>query len=242
MNQQNDNFYLAEAFQQLKCLNEDAFDLSADKGVVDELQSFVADDIEAPFEEEIIDIEAEDEDELKDNYFDKVVLECGSCKAKIFKDISEIFIDDESGLANVEEECPLCGNAFGFNIIGKIEPFDEEEFKAEEEEEVGDEEEKEDEAEFSDDEIHEALKETLDVKESCKNEECEDCKEEKCEEECDKELDEALHEVEYAVYEVDNEDYGDKRKLNSFDTAEEAIAYAKEMKKEAENKYPGALA
>ena len=54
MNQQNDNFYLAEAFQQLKCLNEDAFDLSADKGVVDELQSFVADDIEAPFEEEII--------------------------------------------------------------------------------------------------------------------------------------------------------------------------------------------
>ena len=192
MNQQNDNFYLAEAFQQLKCLNEDAFDLSADKGVVDELQSFVADDIEAPFEEEIIDIEAENEDDLSDNYFDKVVLECASCKAKIFKDISEIFIDEESGLANVEEECPLCGNAFGFNIIGKIEPF--EEVEDSEEDTVGDDigdggEEVEAEAEFSDEEIGEALKEALN-----KN-----CDEEKCEEECDKEeCDESLNEY-YAL-------------------------------------------
>lgn len=187
MNQQNDNFYLAEAFQQLKCLNEDAFDLSADKGVVDELQSFVADDIEAPFEEEIIDIEAENEDDLSDNYFDKVVLECASCKAKIFKDISEIFIDEESGLANVEEECPLCGNAFGFNIIGKIEPFEEVEDSEEEDEvgdDIGDGGEEKAEAEFSDEEIGEALKEALN-----KN-----CDEEKCEEECDKDLEEKCDE------------------------------------------------
>ena len=126
---QNDNFYLAEAFQQLKCLDEEAFDLSVDRGVVDELQSFVADDIEAPYEEDIIDLEADNEDELQDNYVGKVILKCASCGAKIFKDIADIIIDDNSELANVDDDCPVCSNAFGYEIIGKIEPFDEEEFK-----------------------------------------------------------------------------------------------------------------
>ena len=161
---QNDNFYLAEAFQQLKCLDEEAFDLSADRGVVDELQSFVADDIEAPYEEEIIDVEADKEDELKKDYVGQVILRCTSCGAKIFKDIADVILDDNSEVANAEEECPLCGGQFGYEVIGKVEPFDEDEFKAEEEDEVGDdigEGGEEVEPEFSEDEIHEALKEAL---------------------------------------------------------------------------------
>lgn len=152
---QNDNFYLAEAFNKLRLLDEDAFDLSADKGVVDELQSFVADDIEAPYEEEVIDVDADTADELQDNYIGKVIIECDSCKARVYKDVEDIIVDEESGLANIEEECPICGNAFGYKVIGKIEPYNPEEFEDKPEEEV------EDEAEFSEEEIEEALKESL---------------------------------------------------------------------------------
>ena len=183
---QNDNFYLAEAFNRLSLLNEDAFDLSADKGVVDELQSFVADDIEAPFEEEIIDVAAEDADDIQDSYVGKVILQCECCHSKVYKNPDEVILDENEELANVDEECPVCNCMEGWKVIGKIEPFeekDEEEPKEEEEVEV-------DETEFSDDEIEEALKEALN--EGCKkDEECEDCKEEKCEEKCDKDLDES---------------------------------------------------
>ena len=176
---QNDVFYLKEAFQKLNLLNEDSFDLSVDKGVVDELQSFVADDIEAPYEEEIIDIAADNEDELQDSYVGKVILQCDCCHSKIYKEPEEVVIDEESEVANVDEECPVCGNAFGWHVIGKIEPYDEDEFEEkpeeEHEEEVG--------VEFSEDEVGEALKESLN------EEKCEDCETEH-EEECDNGLEE----------------------------------------------------
>ena len=153
-------FYLKEAFQSLKLL-EDDFNLTADQGVIDELQSFVADDIEAPAEEEIIDVEADEVEDLQDNYIGKVILECDCCHTRIYKDIKDVIIDDDTGLANIEEQCPVCSNAFGWNVIGKIEPFKEGEFDDEPEdaEEVGDAEENV--PEISDDEIGEALKEAL---------------------------------------------------------------------------------
>lgn len=151
-------FYLKEAFQSLKLL-EDDFNLTADQGVIDELQSFVADDIEAPAEEEIIDVEADEVEDLQDNYIGKVILECDSCHTRIYKDIADVIIDEDSGLANVEEECPVCSNAFGWNVIGRIEKFDADAFKEEpkDEEEV----EVEEEPDISDEEIGEALKEAL---------------------------------------------------------------------------------
>ena len=155
-------FYLKEAFQSLKLL-EDDFNLTADQGVIDELQSFVADDIEAPAEEEIIDVEADEVEDLQDNYIGKVILECDSCHTRIYKDIADVIIDEDSGLANVEEECPVCGNAFGWNVLGKIEKFDADEFKEEEHEddEEHDDADTEEVEEISDDEISEALKEAL---------------------------------------------------------------------------------
>ena len=150
----NDNFYIAEAFQSLQLL-EDDFDLTADRGVVDELQSFVADDIEAPVEEVVIDTEAVGADELQDSYVGKVILECDCCHARIYKDAADVVIDEETGKANIEEMCPVCNGDFGWNIIGKIEPFEEVEEVEEEPEEV------EVETEISDDEIQEALNETI---------------------------------------------------------------------------------
>ena len=157
-------FYLKEAFQSLKLL-EDDFNLTADQGVIDELQSFVADDIEAPAEEEIIDVEADEVEDLQDNYIGKVILECDSCHTRIYKDIADVIIDEDSGLANVDEECPVCGNAFGWNVLGKIEKFNPDEFEEEEHEDEEEPDEDADEAEeteeISDDEISEALREAL---------------------------------------------------------------------------------
>jgi len=128
--------YLLEAFQRLK-LMEDDFDLSVDKDKVDELKAFIADDVDEIPEEPIIDVKADDESELQDNYIGKVILECDCCHSRIYKDEEEVFIDDESGLANIDEQCPVCNNSLGFTVIGKIEPFDKDrEIKPEEEEDV----------------------------------------------------------------------------------------------------------
>ena len=154
MQKQNDVFYIQEAFKKLQFLNEDSFNLQ-DVGVVDELTSFVADDKDAPWIEEIIDVESDFTDELQDSYVGKVILQCKCCNAKIYKDASEVFVSEEDNCANIEEECPLCGNAYGWSVIGKIEPYNEEEFKEEEPVEADLE------LDLTDDEINEALKKSI---------------------------------------------------------------------------------
>lgn len=109
---------LLEAFQKLK-LFEETFDL-ADIDKPDELKSYVADDVEVPVEE-IIDVEADDEEELQNSYVGKVIIECPCCRSKFYKDKDTIIVDQEVNLANVDEACPVCTCTGGFNVIGKIE-------------------------------------------------------------------------------------------------------------------------
>lgn len=117
--------YLREAFQKLQVLNEADFNISDtdDDSVVDELSSFVADDVDVP-EEEIIDVEADDENDLQDNYIGKVILECSCCHTRIYKNEEDVYLDEETGLSNADEECPVCNTMSGYMVIGKIEPFD----------------------------------------------------------------------------------------------------------------------
>ena len=118
-----ENNYLTEAFKKLSLL-EDEFNFSADKDAIDELSYFVSDDIDEIPEETIIDPEAHEEDELQDHYIGKVVMECQCCHSRMYKDPAEVVIDDDSGLANIEEECPICGNTCGYTVIGEIKPFE----------------------------------------------------------------------------------------------------------------------
>ena len=145
--------YLTEAFKKLSLVEND-FDLSADNGKVDELKSFIADDIEAVEEEPVIDVDAYDENDLADNYVGKVILECNCCHTRIYKDIDQVVMDEESGLANIDEECPSCGNSLGWIAIGKIEPFNKEEATKETEEPT----EEPVEDDITDEEISEAFK------------------------------------------------------------------------------------
>lgn len=131
-----DTNYLEEAFKKLSLL-EDDFDISVDAGKVDELKSFIEDDVDDIPEEEIIDVHATNESELQDNYIGKVILECECCHSRIYKDEEEVIIDEDSGLANVDEQCPVCNNELGYTVIGKIEPFNKDrEIEADEVEEV----------------------------------------------------------------------------------------------------------
>jgi len=118
--------YFKDAFQKLSLLEQD-FDISVDAGKTDELATFIADDREAIPEEPVFDTAAENEDELQDNYVGKVIIECECCHSKFYKKPEDVIVDSETQLANVEEECPFCNATMGYTVIGKIEPFDENE-------------------------------------------------------------------------------------------------------------------
>lgn len=113
--------YLTEAFKALNKLEEDTFDVSADG--VKKLEDFLNDNDYVEDEIQIIDDNAEDFDELQKDYIGNVILDCNVCHSKIYKDESDITIDEESENANVGEQCPYCYSEEGFKVIGRIAPM-----------------------------------------------------------------------------------------------------------------------
>lgn len=127
-----ENLILQEAFQQLNMLNEEDFNISnnSEEGI-EELKDFVDNDEEIDTLD-IIDPEAEDEEELEDSYIDKVILDCTVCHSKLYKNADEVNVDEEEGeLANVGEECPYCYSSDGYKVIGQVVPFSETEVDVE---------------------------------------------------------------------------------------------------------------
>lgn len=120
--------YLAEAFKALNALNEDTFSLTDDG--IKKLSEFEQND-DLIDEISVIDPEAETEDDLQDSYVGKVILDCSVCHSKLYKDKSEVTIDDEQQLANVGEECPYCYTSDGFKVIGEVAAFNNEESEEE---------------------------------------------------------------------------------------------------------------
>lgn len=113
--------FLTEAFKELELLNEE--DFSLDKDGIDDLGELInsEDDII-----DIIDADAETEEEIEDSYVGKVVLDCCVCHSKIYKNADSIVIDEEDSLANKGEECPYCYSVDGYKILGQIAPYEEE--------------------------------------------------------------------------------------------------------------------
>lgn len=126
--------YLSEAFKRLEILDEDVFNLTKDG--LEDLKDFEEDSDE---EEEIIDVidpDAESEEDLEDSYIGKVILDCEVCHTDIYKDKEDITIDEETQLANVGEECPYCFSNEGFKIIGEVKPFVETTFETDDDVDV----------------------------------------------------------------------------------------------------------
>lgn len=152
--------YLNEAFTQLQLLNEEEFNLT-DKDSIEDIKSLVDAPVDASID--IIDPDANSEDELSDSYVGKVVLDCSVCHSKIYKDPSEIVIDEVEELANVGEECPYCYTADGFKVLGQIAPFSDDVKPTEDEvsEEEADDVVEDDTDDGEDDDFLEALSEKL---------------------------------------------------------------------------------
>lgn len=115
--------YLQEAFKAMSLLEGEDFSLD-NIGVKDILDFKDHDELN-----DIIDVydpEAETEEELNDSYIGSVILECEVCHSPIFKKVEDVVVDENSDLANIEDECPICHSNDGFKIIGQVAPYQEE--------------------------------------------------------------------------------------------------------------------
>lgn len=137
--------YLSEAFKQLELLNEEDFNLSTDGSSLSDMKDYVDNNDMSVMSLDVIDPEAETEEDLEDSYTGKVILDCCVCHSKLYKDKEEVTIDEEQDLANVGEECPFCYSSDGYRIIGEVAPYGETEEEPEVEEEPEDIEHEEDE-------------------------------------------------------------------------------------------------
>ena len=127
--------YLSEAFRQLELLNEEDFNLSTTADNSD-LKDFLDNDDMSVMSLDVIDPEAETEEDLEDSYTGKVILDCCVCHSKLYKDKEEVQIDEEQDLANTDEECPFCYSNDGFKIIGEVAPYGETEVEPKEDEDI----------------------------------------------------------------------------------------------------------
>lgn len=126
--------YLSEAFKKLNLLQEQTYEPSLDG--MKKLGDFMDVDDTSDITR-VIDPEAEDQDELQTSYVGKVIIACNVCHSKIFENKEDIVVD-EDGVVNSEMDCPYCGEASGFKILGKICPYEEAEPEPKEEKPVED--------------------------------------------------------------------------------------------------------
>ena len=122
-----------EAFKELKGLDEELKKLdeaafSFDRQGMLDLGDFLHQDAEEPDFVDIIDDEAETEEDVKDNYVGDVILQCCICNGYTVKNPKEVFINAATGKANEDMECPWCWNKGGFTIVSQVKnPYDENE-------------------------------------------------------------------------------------------------------------------
>lgn len=123
--------YLSEAFKKLDFLTEEDFSLYNNDSI-DDMGQLLADP--GTPAQDVIDPEAETEDELQDTYIGKVILHCPVCNSLVYKKLEDIVRDDVEELVNVDEECPYCYTSEGFKVIGIVSPFEEGKDEADEQE------------------------------------------------------------------------------------------------------------
>lgn len=118
--------YITEAFKKFNLLESE--DISLNAAGIEELRSFMDEAGVDPDEEviEIYDMNAQAEDELKQSYLGKAILECKVCHSYIFEDRKNIGTDVE-GNCCTDIECPYCLSTDGFIVIGEVAPYNESE-------------------------------------------------------------------------------------------------------------------
>lgn len=109
--------------KQTDLLLEDYYDITSTDGL-EEAQEAREDDIakaKLARIEKIVDLDAEDPDEILPSYVGKVIVQCPQCMTLFYKNKEDIVpSEDDPETVNVEEICQHCGNDSGYTIIGKV--------------------------------------------------------------------------------------------------------------------------
>lgn len=114
--------YINEAFKQYHLL-EDSQEFALSPEGIDNLGSFMSDAMsDEDIAVEVIDPEADTEDDLKQSYVGKIICDCNVCHSHVFYNKEDIVVD-ENGVANIDDECPYCMSTDGYTIIGEIQPW-----------------------------------------------------------------------------------------------------------------------
>ena len=114
---------ISEAFKALDALNESEDTFNVDEEGIQDIKAFLDDDSEDDTVT-VFDDEADTEEDLDDSYVGKVIIDCCVCHSLIYKAPEEVVIDEETDLANIDEECPYChSTGDGYKVVGEVAPY-----------------------------------------------------------------------------------------------------------------------
>ena len=133
---------LAEAFKELDLLDDYEFDLN-DEEDAKKLDKFLNDE-EEDFDdiEQIVDVEADDEEDLRDTYVGSLLLLCPVCHTIHYQDEDKMVVsEDDETLVDVDVECPHCHQKGGFSVVGKVAEYNPNKEEQKEEDKLEDDEE-----------------------------------------------------------------------------------------------------
>lgn len=128
-----EKFTIADAFRAFELEEENekeeelskSFNLNDAKEVKD-AAVFLAKETPKENTEIIIDVDADEVEDLQKSYVGELVLQCPVCNTLISKKEPDVHCDEEDeSLCNVGEECPTCHSDSGFNLVGKLAPVEE---------------------------------------------------------------------------------------------------------------------
>lgn len=95
-----------------------------DEKDMDKAEEFVNQDNKKEVSLEVIDVDADSLEHLKNNeeYVGQMILQCNSCKANRFINAEDLVQSEgDEEVYNIEDECPHChGKGNGFHLIGQV--------------------------------------------------------------------------------------------------------------------------
>lgn len=109
-----------------------SFNIGDSKDLEDALD-FVNKDEDEETIEQVIDLDAETEEDLSPTYVGKVLGQCTTCHSLIYMEpdslvkAEDVDSDNDEDIYNVDEECVVCGATDGYVLLGKVVPINDKE-------------------------------------------------------------------------------------------------------------------
>ena len=121
MKQMSSDYEVKQANESLQLKESENIDLNDEKEVKKGKEILTKDKEEEV--EQIVDVDADTVDKLKDSYIGNTILQCPVCRTLLYKKPDAIVKDEESELYNVGEVCPHCGSEDGYDLVGQVAPL-----------------------------------------------------------------------------------------------------------------------